>query len=153
MRADSAPALQAQTKVRVICTRLYHALFMRNMMIRPTGEQLEAFGKPDFTIINAGACPADPSVDGVTSTTSVTINIEAREMVILGTEYAGEMKKGIFSVMHYLMPLRGILTLHSGCNMGADKDVTLFFGLSGTGAHFFQAFVALLACICLRQPC
>jgi hypothetical protein len=54
-------------------------------------------------------------------------------MVILGTEYAGEMKKGIFSVMHYLMPLAGHLTLHSGCNMGANKDVTLFFGLSGTG--------------------
>ena len=55
-----------------------------------------------------------------------------REMVILGTQYAGEMKKGIFSVMHYLMPKRGILSLHSGCNVGANDDVSLFFGLSGT---------------------
>lgn len=54
-----------------------------------------------------------------------------REMVILGTQYAGEMKKGIFSVMHYLMPKRGILSLHSGCNVGASDDVSLFFGLSG----------------------
>lgn len=55
-------------------------------------------------------------------------------MLILGTEYAGEMKKGIFSVMHYMMPCREMLTLHSGCNVGRDDDVTLFFGLSGTGA-------------------
>lgn len=56
----------------------------------------------------------------------------AKEMVILGTQYAGEMKKGIFTVMHYLMPKRGILSLHSGCNVGKNDDVTLFFGLSGT---------------------
>jgi Phosphoenolpyruvate carboxykinase len=80
-----------------------------------------------------GQCPADTSVPGVTSTTSVAIDVSRGQMVILGTEYAGEMKKGIFSVMHYLMPLAGHLTLHSGCNMGADKDVSLFFGLSGTG--------------------
>jgi phosphoenolpyruvate carboxykinase (ATP) len=135
--------VQAKTKVRVICTRPYHAHFMRNMMIRPSDAELAAYGAPDFTIFNAGACPADPCVDGVTSTTSVAINIEAREMVILGTEYAGEMKKGIFSVMHYLMPLRGVLTLHSGCNMGAAGDVTLFFGLSGTGA----LALALLRCV------
>lgn len=70
----------------------------------------------------------------MTSTSSVCINLERREMVILGTEYAGEMKKGIFSVMHYLLPMQGILTLHSGCNMGEQGDVSLFFGLSGTGA-------------------
>ncbi len=57
-------------------------------------------------------------------------------MVILGTQYAGEMKKGIFSVMHYLMPKRGILSLHSGCNVGANDDVSLFFGLSGTNPHY-----------------
>lgn len=60
------------------------------------------------------------------------VNCRTREMVILGTQYAGEMKKGIFSVMHYLMPKRGILSLHSGCNVGANDDVSLFFGLSGT---------------------
>jgi phosphoenolpyruvate carboxykinase (ATP) len=69
----------------------------------------------------------------MTSTTSVDVNLKSREMVILGTQYAGEMKKGVFSVMHYLMPKRGVLSLHSGCNMGQAGDVTLFFGLSGTG--------------------
>jgi phosphoenolpyruvate carboxykinase (ATP) len=67
----------------------------------------------------------------MTSSTSVDINLARREMVILGTQYAGEMKKGLFGVMHYLMPKRGILSLHSGCNMGKDGDVALFFGLSG----------------------
>lgn len=67
----------------------------------------------------------------MTSSTSIDINLSRREMVILGTQYAGEMKKGLFSVMHYLMPKRQILSLHSGCNMGKDGDVALFFGLSG----------------------
>jgi phosphoenolpyruvate carboxykinase (ATP) len=125
---------------------------MRNMMIRPTGTDLEDYGEPEFTIYNAGACEADLSVEGVTSTTSVAINLEAREMVILGTEYAGEMKKGIFSVMHYLMPLQGVLTLHSGCNMGAKGDVTLFFGLSGTGTFKVTApFWCGLAFLCSRS--
>ena len=65
-------------------------------------------------------------------------------MVILGTQYAGEMKKGIFSVMHYLMPKRGILSLHSGCNVGANDDVSLFFGLSGTFSHALHAVDALI---------
>lgn len=67
----------------------------------------------------------------MTSSTSIDLNLARREMVILGTQYAGEMKKGLFSVMHYLMPKRQILSLHSGCNMGKDGDVALFFGLSG----------------------
>lgn len=67
----------------------------------------------------------------MTSSTSIDINLRTREMVILGTQYAGEMKKGLFSVMHYLMPRRGVLSLHSGCNMGMNGDVALFFGLSG----------------------
>jgi phosphoenolpyruvate carboxykinase (ATP) len=68
----------------------------------------------------------------MTSSTSIDLSLKRREMVILGTQYAGEMKKGLFSVMHYLMPKKGILSLHSGCNMGPiDGDVALFFGLSG----------------------
>ena len=63
--------------------------------------------------------------------TCICVSLQAREMVILGSQYAGEMKKGIFTVMHYLMPKRGILSLHSGCNVGKDNDVSLFFGLSG----------------------
>jgi phosphoenolpyruvate carboxykinase (ATP) len=82
-------------KVRVVCARAYHALFMHNMLIRPTPAELEDYGSPDFTIYNAGAFPANRYTTGMTSTTSVAINFKDREMVILGTEYAGEMKKGM----------------------------------------------------------
>ena len=104
---------------------------MGGRCIRPTDEELESFGTPDFTIYNAGQFPCNRYTHYMTSSTSVDINLARREMVILGTQYAGEMKKGLFGVMHYLMPKRGILSLHSGCNMGKDGDVALFFGLSG----------------------
>ncbi|CAN6295722.1 unnamed protein product [Urochloa humidicola] len=120
-------------KVRIITSRAYHALFMHNMCIRPTEEELATFGTPDFTIYNAGEFPANRYANYMTSSTSINLSLGRREMVILGTQYAGEMKKGLFGVMHYLMPKRGILSLHSGCNMGKDGDVALFFGLSGTG--------------------
>lgn len=122
-------------KVRVVCARAYHALFMTNMLIRPTEEELMDFGEPDFTIWNAGQFPANTHTDGMTSKTTIEINFNAMEMIILGTEYAGEMKKGIFTVMFYLMPVKyNVLTLHSSANQGAKSgDVTLFFGLSGTG--------------------
>ncbi|KAL8287464.1 hypothetical protein RQP46_003322 [Phenoliferia psychrophenolica] len=127
-------------KVRVICARAYHALFMHNMLIRPTAKELEEFGEPDFTIYNAGAFPANRFTAGMTSATSVEVNFKRKEMVILGTEYAGEMKKGIFSVMHYLQPVKfGQLSLHSSANEGKDGDVTLFFGLSGTGKTTLSA--------------
>ncbi|KAG5528176.1 hypothetical protein RHGRI_028947 [Rhododendron griersonianum] len=122
-----------QIKVRIVSARAYHSLFMHNMCIRPTPEELENFGTPDFTIYNAGQFPCNRYTHYMTSSTSVDLNLGRREMVILGTQYAGEMKKGLFSVMHYLMPKRQILSLHSGCNMGRDGDVALFFGLSGTG--------------------
>lgn len=120
-------------KVRIISARAYHSLFMHNMCIRPSAEELENFGTPDFTIYNAGQFPCNRYTHYMTSSTSIDLNLKRREMVILGTQYAGEMKKGLFTVMHYLMPKRGILSLHSGCNMGKQGDVTLFFGLSGTG--------------------
>ncbi|BFZ57533.1 Protein kinase C-like 1 [Savitreella phatthalungensis] len=127
-------------KVRVVCARAYHALFMRNMLIRPTEEERANYGKPDFTIYNAGAFPANRFTTGMTSNTSVAINFKAMEMVILGTEYAGEMKKGVFSVLYYLMPIKhNVLTLHSSANEGKDGDVTLFFGLSGTGKTTLSA--------------
>lgn len=120
-------------KVRIVSARAYHSLFMHNMCIRPTPEELEDFGTPDFTIYNAGQFPCNRYTHYMTSSTSIDINLARREMVILGTQYAGEMKKGLFGVMHYLMPKRQILSLHSGCNMGKEGDVALFFGLSGTG--------------------
>ncbi|KAL1923158.1 uncharacterized protein VTP21DRAFT_9534 [Calcarisporiella thermophila] len=126
-------------KIRVVSSRAYHCLFMRNMLIRPTEKELESFGEPDFTIYNAGAFPANRYTTGMTSTTSVAIDFKRREMVILGTEYAGEMKKGVFTVMHYLMPKAGVLSLHTSANEGPKGDVTLFFGLSGTGKTTLSA--------------
>ena len=120
-------------KVRVICSQAYHALFMYNMLIRPSDEELAEFGDPDFTIYNAGSLEADTSVEGVDTTTNVALSFERNEMVILGTEYAGEMKKGVFTLMHYLMPRAGVLSMHCSANEGASGDVSLFFGLSGTG--------------------
>ncbi|KAI8815827.1 ATP-utilizing phosphoenolpyruvate carboxykinase [Fimicolochytrium jonesii] len=126
-------------KVRVVCARAYHALFMRNMLIRPTDEELANFGEPDFTIFNGGEFPANRYTTGMTSTTSICLNFKRAEMVILGTQYAGEMKKGVFTVMHYYMPKAGVLSLHSSANEGPDGDVSLFFGLSGTGKTTLSA--------------
>ncbi|KAI8848347.1 phosphoenolpyruvate carboxykinase [ATP] [Chytridium lagenaria] len=112
---------------------------MRNMLIRPTDEELASFGEPDFTIFNAGEFPANRFTTGMTSTTSVSVNFARKEMIILGTQYAGEMKKGIFTVMHYLMPKAGVLSLHSSANEGPAGDVSLFFGLSGTGKTTLSA--------------
>ncbi|KAL2759470.1 hypothetical protein ACRALDRAFT_1060487 [Sodiomyces alcalophilus JCM 7366] len=126
-------------RVRVICARAYHALFMRNMLIRPSREELEHF-HPDYTIYNAGSFPANRYTAGMTSATSVAINFAEKEMVILGTEYAGEMKKGIFTVLFYEMPIKhNVLTLHSSANEGKNGDVSLFFGLSGTGKTTLSA--------------
>lgn len=120
-------------KVRVICSRAYHALFMHNMLIRPTSEQLETYGEPDFVIFNAGAFPANYHTAGMTSKTSVALHFGRQEFVILGTEYAGEMKKGVFTIMHYLMPRKDVLSMHCSANEGDNGDVSIFFGLSGTG--------------------
>lgn len=116
-------------KVRVICTRPYHAIFMNNMLIRSSIEELEKFGEPDYTIINAGQLP----------NTSILLNIESGEILISGTEYAGEMKKAIFSVMNYIMPLKGVLPMHCSANIGNKNDVSIFFGLSGTGKTSLSA--------------
>ncbi|MBQ7110113.1 MAG: phosphoenolpyruvate carboxykinase (ATP) [Thermoguttaceae bacterium] len=120
-------------KVRIICARAYHALFMHNMLIRPTEEELANFGEPDFVVFNAGQFKADPTTESLTTPTSVDLSFERREFVILGTEYAGEMKKGVFTIMNYLMPKKGFLSMHCSANEGKDGDVCLFFGLSGTG--------------------
>ena len=126
-------------KVRVFCTLPYHALFMVNMLIRPTPEELAEFGEPDWVIYNAGGQQADPSVEGVDSTTSVALSFDQQEIVILGTEYAGEMKKGVFTVLNYTLPLRGIFPMHCSANRGNTGEVALFFGLSGTGKTTLSA--------------
>jgi len=126
-------------KIRIVCSRAYHALFMHNMLIRPTEEELRNFGQPDYVIYNAGQAQADRSIPGVSSETSVALNFDSGEMVILGTEYAGEMKKGVFTIMNYLMPKRGVLSMHCSANEGHAGDVSLFFGLSGTGKTTLSA--------------
>ncbi len=126
-------------KVRIICERAYHALFMRNMLIRLTDEELESFGNPDYVVYNAGMFPANRHTTYMSSKTSIDLSFEDQQMVILGTQYAGEMKKGIFTIMHYLMPRQGVLSMHCSANQGKKGDVTLFFGLSGTGKTTLSA--------------
>ena len=129
-----------QIKVRVVCARPYHALFMRNMLIRPTREELETFGEPDCVIFNAGAFPANSHTAGMTSKTSVDLSLERGEVVILGTEYAGEMKKAVFTLMNYLMPKIGVLSMHCSTTASTSGDQTsVLFGLSGTGKTTLSA--------------
>jgi phosphoenolpyruvate carboxykinase (ATP) len=137
--------------VRVITSRAYHALFMQNMLVPPKDSELVNFEKgkeKPFIIYNAGVFPANRQTSGMTSSTSVAVSFKRREMVILGTQYAGEMKKGVFTVMNYLMPLmpardlppaERALPLHASANIGADDDVSIFFGLSGTGKTTLSA--------------
>jgi phosphoenolpyruvate carboxykinase (ATP) len=131
---------KTRVKVRVICSRPYHALFMHTMLIRPTREELVKFAEPDGIIYNAGAFPANQRTSGMTSKTSIDLSLESHEMVILGTEYAGEMKKGVFTFLNYFGPKRGILSMH--CSATADKETdqsSLLFGLSGTGKTTLSA--------------
>jgi phosphoenolpyruvate carboxykinase (ATP) len=129
--------------VRVITSRAYHAIFMQNMLVPATPDELPEFEKKKpFVILNAGCFPCNRFTEGMSSATSVAVSFERGEMVILGTQYAGEMKKGVFTVMMYHMPFapsrdlplwqRG-LPMHASANIGADNDVSIFFGLSGTG--------------------
>jgi len=132
-----------RVRVRVVCALAYHALFMRNMLVMPEelpeDEREEGDFVPDFTILNAGGFPANRYVEGMTSSCSVDLHLGRMEMVILGTQYAGEMKKGILTLMMYLMPLRNQLCLHSSANEDSSGNVTVFFGLSGTGKTTLSA--------------
>jgi len=119
--------------VRLVTEVAWMAHFFKNMFIQPTGEELNNF-KPDWTILNAckTSC-SDFAKHGLRSEVFVAFNIAERMTVIGGTWYGGEMKKGIFSIMNYFLPLKGIGSFHCSANMGAGKDTALFFGLSGTG--------------------
>jgi len=129
--------------IRVITSRAYHALFMQNMLVPAQPHELAEFEqKKPFLILNAGCFPCNRFTEGMSSATSVAVSFERGEMVILGTQYAGEMKKGVFTVMMYHMPFmpnrslplaeRG-LPMHASANIGKGNDVSIFFGLSGTG--------------------
>ncbi len=131
---------QHRLKIRIICSRPYHALFMHTMLIRPIREALASFGEPDYVIFNAGRFPANRLTTGMTSKTSIYLSFEERQMVILGTEYAGEMKKGVFTIMNYLMPKRGLLSMHCSATADAHQNhSSVLFGLSGTGKTTLSA--------------
>lgn len=125
-------------RVRVVTTQAWSALFARNMFIRPAPAELADF-QPDYTILHAPQFHADPAIDGVRSTTAIALSFEQKLIVICGTEYAGEIKKSIFTVMNWLLPARGVMPMHCSANIGAEGDVALFFGLSGTGKTTLSA--------------
>ncbi|MFM8579648.1 MAG: phosphoenolpyruvate carboxykinase (ATP) [Planctomycetaceae bacterium] len=127
-------------KIRVICSRPYHALFMHTMLIRPAPDELAGFGEPDAVIYNAGRFPANQRTAGMTSKTSIDLCLETKELVILGTEYAGEMKKGVFTMLNYYAPKRGLLSMHCSATADRNSDASsLMFGLSGTGKTTLSA--------------
>ncbi|MBY0336061.1 MAG: phosphoenolpyruvate carboxykinase [Acetobacteraceae bacterium] len=119
-------------RVRLVTTNAWHALFARNMFIRPPRAELDGF-QPDFTILHAPEYEADPAADGCRTSTCIALSFAAKTILIAGTSYAGEIKKSIFTVMNWLLPARGVLPMHCSANVGRHADVALFFGLSGTG--------------------
>lgn len=129
----------SQLKLTVVNELAWHNLFAQNMFIRPeTKEEAEEI-KSDFTIVSAPYFKADPSKDGTNSEIFIITSFKHKVILIGGTEYAGEMKKGIFSVMNYLLPKDNIMSMHCSANVGEKGDVALFFGLSGTGKTTLSA--------------
>ena len=122
-------------KVRFIMEVAWQAHFVTNMFIRPTAEELENYGEPDFVSFNAAKAKVENFKElGLNSETATVFNLKTKEQVILNTWYGGEMKKGIFSIMNYLNPLKGIASMHCSANTDMEgKNTAIFFGLSGTG--------------------
>jgi len=121
-------------KVRFIMEVAWQAHFVKNMFIRPTEEELENFGEPDFIVMNASKTSfKDYAAHGLNSEVYVAFNLTEKIQLIGGTWYGGEMKKGLFAMMNYYLPLQGIASMHCSANKGKDGDVAVFFGLSGTG--------------------
>ena len=121
-----------RVRVRLVTTTAWHALFARNMFIRPPQAELEAF-EPDYVILHAPYFQAVPEIDGVRTSTAIALSFDQKLIVIAGTEYAGEIKKSIFTVMNWKLPAEHVLPMHCSANLGKNGDVALFFGLSGTG--------------------
>ncbi|MGN0286850.1 MAG: phosphoenolpyruvate carboxykinase (ATP) [Atopobiaceae bacterium] len=128
-------------KFMVVCERASQALFAKQMLVRPNADELKAYGEPDFTVIAAPMLKLDPQKYGIHSEACVMLNFQERKIVIAGTQYSGEIKKSMFSVMNYLMPTEeNILPMHSSCNMDPKTgDTAVFFGLSGTGKTTLSA--------------
>ena len=124
--------------VRVINELASQNLFIHQLLIRPDEEELKAF-EPGFTIIAAPGFKCIPEVDGVNSEAAIIVNLSERMVIIAGSQYAGEIKKSIFSVMNYLLPKQGVFSMHCSANIGKAGDTALFFGLSGTGKTTLSA--------------
>jgi len=121
-------------KVRFVMEVAWQAHFVKNMFIRPTDDELEHFGEPDFIVMNASKTSfKDYAAHGLNSEVYVAFNLTEKIQLIGGTWYGGEMKKGLFAMMNYYLPLQGIASMHCSANKGMDGDVAVFFGLSGTG--------------------
>ena len=121
-------------KVRFIVEVAWQAHFVKNMFIRPTAEELANYGEPDFVVMNGSkTVNQNWEKQGLNSENFVAFNLTEKIQLIGGTWYGGEMKKGLFSMMNYYLPLRGIASMHCSANVGKDGDVAIFFGLSGTG--------------------
>ena len=121
-------------KVRFIMEVAWQAHFVKNMFIRPTDEELEKYGEPDFVVLNASKAKVkDYKKLGLNSETAVVFNLTEKMQVIINTWYGGEMKKGMFSYMNYLLPLKGMASMHCSANTNAKGETAIFFGLSGTG--------------------
>jgi len=124
----------SELPVRIMTQKAWHAQFAHNMFIRPQdiGRKL-AVDEPQFTVLHTPDMQADPARHGTHSGTFVILNFSRRMVLIGGTHYAGEIKKSIFSVMNYLLPQQGIMSMHASANIGKQGDVAILFGLSGTG--------------------
>ncbi len=123
---------------RIINELASQNMFIHQLLIRPTAEQLETF-TPDFTIIAAPGFKCIPEIDGVRSEAAILVNYEEKMVVICGSQYAGEIKKSVFSVMNYILPKQGVFPMHCSANIGKDGDSAVFFGLSGTGKTTLSA--------------
>ena len=125
----------SRLKVRFIVEVAWQAHFVTNMFIRPTAEELANYGEPDFVVYNASKAKVENWKElGLNSETAVVFNLTSKEQVIINTWYGGEMKKGMFSIMNYLLPLRGMASMHCSANTDMNNENTaIFFGLSGTG--------------------
>ena len=127
-----------RTNVRVINEYPWHNLFVNNLFIRPDSSEIP-HSELGFTVISAPGLKADPEVDGTRTETFILLNLKKRIALIGGTEYAGEMKKSIFTAMNYLLPDKNVFPMHCSANVGKEGDVSLFFGLSGTGKTTLSA--------------
>ena len=127
-----------QRSVRAYTETAWASIFVDNLFIRPHAHDLKGF-TPNFTIIDAPSFKADPARDGTRGETVILVNLAKQEILIGGTEYAGEIKKGAFGIMNYRLPAEGVLPMHSSVNVGRDGDVAIFFGLSGTGKTTLSA--------------